>query len=195
MRNGFIGQHGSRQVAHDLMHFDQDLPGVLLVESNRFDMRTNFAPLLCPVVRRVGARRRAGIGTLYRHFPERSDLVAPVFRHQIDACANAANDLATKHGRGEALARWLQRYAAFVGTKRGLAKALHSGNPAFDILPANFNQRLEPALRGLLESAVAAGEIRTDVAAESFLGAVAGLCMQAYNNGPGECQSDGRPAR
>ena len=49
MPNGFIGQHGSRQIAHDLMHFDQDLPGVLLVESNRFHMRTNFAPLLCPV--------------------------------------------------------------------------------------------------------------------------------------------------
>ena len=113
--------------------------------------------------------RRAGIGTLYRHFPERSDLVAAVFRHQIDACANAANDLATKHGPGEAL--------------------------AFDTLPANFNQRLEPALRGLLESAVAAGEIRTDVAAVGLLGAVEGLCMQAYSNGPGECQSDGRPAR
>ena len=49
MPNEFIGQHGSGQVAHDLMHFDQDLPGVLLVESNRFHMGTNFAPLLCPV--------------------------------------------------------------------------------------------------------------------------------------------------
>ena len=81
-------------------------------------------------------------------------------------------------------ARWLQRYAAFIGTKRGLAKALHSGNPAFDTLPAYFNERLEPALRGLLESAGAAGEVRTDVAAEGLLGAVAGLCMQAYNKGP-----------
>jgi hypothetical protein len=114
----------------------------------------------------------------------RTRSAAAVFRHQIDACANAAHDLATKHGPGEALARWLQRYAAFIGTKRGLAKALHSGNPAFDTLPAYFNQRLEPALRGLLESVAAAGEVRTDVAAEGLLGAVAGLCMQAYNKGP-----------
>jgi hypothetical protein len=96
----------------------------------------------------------------------------------------AAHDLATKHGPGEALARWLQRYAAFIGIKRGLAKTLHSGNPAFDTLPAYFNQRLEPALRGLLESAAAAGEVRTDVAAKGLLGAVAGLGMQAYNKGP-----------
>jgi AcrR family transcriptional regulator len=135
-------------------------------------------------VREIAEKAGVGIGTVYRHFPERSNLVAAVFRQQIDACANAAHDLATKHGPGEALARWLQRYAAFIGTKRGLAKALHSGNPAFDTLPAYFNQRLEPALQGLLESAVAAGEIRADVAAEGLLGAVAGLCMQAYTKGP-----------
>jgi hypothetical protein len=49
MPNGFIGQYDSRQVAHDLMHFDQDLPGLFLAETNRFHMRTNFAPLLYPV--------------------------------------------------------------------------------------------------------------------------------------------------
>ena len=38
--------------------------------------------------------------------------------------------------------------------------------------------------RELLESAVTAGEMRTDVAAEGLLGAVAGLCMQADNQGP-----------
>src|SRR5580704_4177155 len=72
-------------------------------------------------VREIAEKAGVGIGTVYRHFPERSDLVAAVFRHQIDACANAAHELATKHGPGEALARWLQRYAAFIGTKRGLA--------------------------------------------------------------------------
>jgi hypothetical protein len=35
----------------------------------------------------------------------------------------------------------------------------------FDILPAYFQQRLEPALRKLLESALAAGEARTSIAA------------------------------
>jgi hypothetical protein len=46
---GSSASTGSRQVAHDLMHFDQDLPGVVLVERNRFHMPINFAPLLCPV--------------------------------------------------------------------------------------------------------------------------------------------------
>jgi len=47
-----------------------------------------------------------------------------------------------------------------------------------------FKQRLEPALRALLKSAVAAGQVRTDIAAEEILGAVASLCTHAYEQGP-----------
>jgi hypothetical protein len=51
-------------------------------------------------------------------------------------------------------------------------------------LPAYFFQRLEPALRSLLESAAAAGEVRTDFAAADLLDAVASLCRTAYDRGP-----------
>jgi AcrR family transcriptional regulator len=135
-------------------------------------------------VREIAVRAGVGVGTVYRHFPQRSDLIVAVFRHEVDACADAAPVLAAEHGPGEALARWMQRYAAFIATKRGLATALHSGNPAFDTLPAYFQQRLEPALRALLEAATAAGEVRTDIAAEDLLGAVASLCRHAYEQGP-----------
>ena len=76
-------------------------------------------------VREIAVRAGVGVGTVYRHFPERSDLIAAVFRREIDACANAAPILAAEHAPGEALARWMQRYAAFIATKRGLATALH----------------------------------------------------------------------
>jgi AcrR family transcriptional regulator len=135
-------------------------------------------------VREIAEKAGVGIGTVYRHFPQRSDLVAAVFRHEIDACADAALILAAEREPGEALARWMQRYAAFIATKRGLATALHSGDPAFDTLPAYFQQRLEPALRALLVAAAAAGEVRTDISAEELLGAVASLCMHAYKRGP-----------
>ena len=139
-------------------------------------------------VREIAEKAGVGIGTLYRHFPQRADLVAAVFRHEIDACADAAPILAAEHSPGEALAKWMQRYAAFVATKRGLAAALHSGNPAFDTLPAYFNQRLRPAFRMLLESAAAAGEVRTDVDADDILSAVASLCMTADADRPGHTQ-------
>ncbi len=139
-------------------------------------------------VREIAARAGVGVGTVYRHFPQRADLVAAVFRREIDACADAAPILAAAHGPGEALARWMQRYAAFVATKRGLASALHSGNPVFDTLPAYFEKRLRPALRTLLEAAATAGEVRGDVEPDELLGAVARLCMQAREDRPGHSE-------
>ena len=139
-------------------------------------------------VRQIAAKAGVGLGTVYRHFPQRSDLIAAVFRHEIDACADAAPLLAGAHEPGEALARWMLRYVDFVAAKRGLAPALHSGDPAFDTLRAYFEQRLRPALRTLLTSAAAAGEVRSDVDADDILGAVASLCSSAHNDGPGRAE-------
>jgi len=77
-----------------------------------------------------------GVGTLYRHFPQRSDLVKAVFQHGVDACADAAPALAAANEPGAALEQWLRQYTVFVGTKRGLAAALHSGDPAYGACPA-----------------------------------------------------------
>jgi AcrR family transcriptional regulator len=139
-------------------------------------------------VREIAQRAGVGLGTLYRHFPQRADLIAAVFRREIDACADAAPILSAEHPPFEALAAWMQRYAAFVAAKRGLAEALHSGDPAYDTLPRYFDQRLRPAVRSLLEAAVAAGEVRADVDADELLGAAASLCMSAHNAGPGRAE-------
>lgn len=134
-------------------------------------------------VREIAVKAGVGIGTVYRHFPQRSDLIAAVFCHEVDACADAAPVLAAKHGPGEALARWMQRYADFVATKRGLATALHSGDPAFDTLPVYFEKRLLPALRTLLDAATVAGEVRADIEPWDILRAVGSLCMSAHDGG------------
>lgn len=127
-------------------------------------------------VRAIAEQAGVGIGTLYRRFPQRSDLIVAVFRHQVDACADAAPVLAGKYEPAEALSRWMQRYADFLAKKRGLAAALHSGDPAFKTLPAYFDQRLVPALRALLDSAAAAGEVRSDVDPSELLQAVGNMC-------------------
>lgn len=133
-------------------------------------------------VREIAEEAGVGVGTLYRHFPQRSDLIVAVFRHQVDACADAAEVLAAEHEPLEALALWMQRYADFIATKRGLAAALHSGDPAFTTLPAYFIERLRPALGALLDTAAKAGEVRADVAPDDLLSAVSSLCMSAHDN-------------
>ncbi|WP_066366951.1 TetR/AcrR family transcriptional regulator [Herbidospora mongoliensis] len=116
-----------------------------------------------------------GVGTLYRHFPLRSDLVKAVFQRGVDACADAAPALSAAHEPGAALAEWLLRYTEFLATKRGLASALHSGDPAFESLPGYFMGRLGPTLGTLLETARSSGEIQADVTPEDLLYAVATL--------------------
>jgi AcrR family transcriptional regulator len=125
-----------------------------------------------------------GVGTLYRHFPQRSDLVKAVLQRGIDACADAGPALSATHEPGTALAMWLQLYTEFLATKRGLATALHSGDPAFDALPGYFAERMGPALGSLLEAATASGEIRSDISAMDLLHAIAQLCMPVPGEGP-----------
>jgi AcrR family transcriptional regulator len=135
-------------------------------------------------VREIAERAGVGLGTVYRHFPQRSDLIVAVFQTQVDACADAASVLAGKYEPDEALARWIQRYVDFITTKRGLAAALHSGDPAYLALPAYFNKRLQPALQTLLDAAVAAKAVRPGIEAYDLLLAVANLCRGPRDKEP-----------
>ncbi len=135
-------------------------------------------------MREIAGRAGVGVGTIYRHFPQRADLIAAVFRREVDACADAAPRLLRAHAPGEALDRWMQRYVDFIVAKRGLAAALHAGGPAFETLPAYFDSRLEPALQSLLDAAAAAGELRADARPYDLLRAVASLCMPSSNGDP-----------
>ena len=133
-------------------------------------------------VRDIATKAGVAIGTVYRHFPQRSDLIAAVFRREIDECADAAAHLAQHETPYEALRQWMQRFSAFFATKRGLAVALHSGEPAYAALPGHFEARLRPALQNLLNSAIVAGEVRSDIAAQELLGAIARLSMSEVDS-------------
>jgi AcrR family transcriptional regulator len=135
-------------------------------------------------VREIAERAGVGLGTVYRHFPHRSNLIVAVFQSRVDACADAASVLASKYEPGEALARWMQRFVDFIATKRGLAAALHSGDPAYSALPGYFNKRLLPALKTLLDTAVSAGVVRPGIEAEDLLRAVATLCHGPHGAEP-----------
>lgn len=128
-------------------------------------------------VRDIAQKAGVGVGTFYRHFPDRAGLIAAVFRREVDACAEAAPQLSAELPPFEAMAAWLQVFSGFITTKRGLASALHAGSPVFESLPAYFDQKLRPALARLLAEAVAAGDARGDVEADDIIGAVASLSM------------------
>ena len=125
----------------------------------------------------IAERAGVGVGTVYRRFPKRSDLIVAVFRREVDGCADAAQILAAEPEPFDALSRWILRYLDLIMTKRGLAAALHSGESAYESLPGYFEERLLPSLQGLLEAA--GSEIRADISPAELLRAVGLLCPPA----------------
>jgi AcrR family transcriptional regulator len=134
-------------------------------------------------VRDIAAKAGVGIGTVYRHFPTRADLVVAVYRHQVEACAEAGPALlansSTPHA---ALAQWINLFVDFLVTKHGLAKALQSDAAAFETLHAYFLDRLVPVCAQLLDAAATAGEIRAGTDAYELMLGVGNLCIGADNN-------------
>lgn len=126
-------------------------------------------------MRDIAARAGVGVGTIYRNYPQRSDLIIAVFRNEVDETAAEAERLAAEHSPPEALRLWAARFARFVATKRGFASALHSGDPAYRPLPDYFLGTLGPKVQAILDAGVRDGTIRDDVQANDLIHALSRL--------------------
>ena len=134
-------------------------------------------------VREIAAEAGVGTGTVYRHFPTRADLIIAVYRHQVEACANAGPELlATSDSPYAALGQWVDLFVDFLITKHGLAAALHSGDANFDALHAYFLDRLVPVCGQLLDAAAEAGEIVSDIEPRILMRGFGNLCIGADND-------------
>ncbi len=131
-------------------------------------------------VREIAGRAGVGVATIYRHFPTRADLVVAVYRHQVEACAEAGPALLARHASPHAaLVRWIELFVDFLVTKHGLAEALRSDSAAFATLHAYFLDRLVPVCAEILGAAAAAGEVHSDIAALELMRGVGNLCIGA----------------
>ena len=129
-------------------------------------------------VRDIAAAAGVGMGTIYRHFPTRADLVVAVYRHQVEACAEAGPVLlATAGSPFAALRQWVDLFVDFLVTKHGLAKALQSDSGGFETLHAWFLDRLVPVCAHLLDAAVDAAEIKPGTHAYELMRGIGNLCI------------------
>jgi AcrR family transcriptional regulator len=140
-------------------------------------------------VRDIAAKAGVGMGTIYRHFPTRADLIIAVYRYQVEACAEAGPALleacATPYA---ALGQWINLFVDFLVTKHGLAAVLQSDKASFDSLHAYFLDRLVPVCAQLLDAAADSGEIRSDIKAYELMRGVGSLCA----SGRGDPDYDAR---
>ncbi|AKS35108.1 TetR/AcrR family transcriptional regulator [Mycolicibacterium goodii] len=133
-------------------------------------------------VRDIAARAGVGMGTIYRHFPTRADLIIAVYRHQVDACAEAGPRLLEQHGPYDALSRWVDQFVDFLVTKHGLAAAMHSDDTRYQTLHAYLLDRLLPVCAHLLDATARSGEIRSGVDPYVFMRGIGNLCIGAEDD-------------
>jgi AcrR family transcriptional regulator len=124
----------------------------------------------------VAKRASVGIGTLYRHFPTREALFEAVYRREVQQLSELAEQLEDETSPVEALRRWLHSDIELVATKKGMATALALAVHGPSKLYADSLERLAKAVGVLLDRAVAAGEIRSDISPKDLLRALVGMC-------------------
>jgi AcrR family transcriptional regulator len=123
----------------------------------------------------IAERAGVGIGTLYRHFPTREHLVEVIYRREVEALCQAADDLAKKHPPDVALAEWMQRFVDYIAAKRGMAnslKLLLASNSEFF---AEASGKIPAALQRLVDAAITQGSIRADIESSDLLQALSGI--------------------
>ena len=125
----------------------------------------------------VARRAGVGIGTLYRHFPTREALYEAVYRREVEQLGDFAEQLRNDPKPVEALRRWLRSTVEFVATKKGMMAALALAAHASPELNNYSRERLSKAVGALLDRAVAAGEIRSDLSPEDLIRALVGMCL------------------
>jgi AcrR family transcriptional regulator len=120
-----------------------------------------------------------GIGTLYRHFPTRETLVEAAYRNELDRLCAAAPELLAELPPERALRAWMDRFVAYMTTKRGMADALRaliaSGGDPY----AHSRDRMTSALARCLDAGAAAGTLRSDLAADDVLVGLSGVTLSA----------------
>jgi AcrR family transcriptional regulator len=118
-----------------------------------------------------------GIGTLYRHFPNREALVEAIYRAELAEVAAAAEQLLKRHPPRTALRRWMDRYASFVAAKRGMAESLHAIFDSGAVEPSQTRDSLVGAVDMLLRAGADDETLRADVPADDVVSSLIGIFL------------------
>ncbi|MDX6376429.1 MAG: hypothetical protein QOE98_732 [Gaiellaceae bacterium] len=149
-------------------------PNVASQRPMRADARRNYDKLIAAAreafteddstasLEDIARRAQVGIGTLYRHFPTRKDLLAGVYQEEVEALCRSADDFADLPP-WEALAGWLHRFVGYAATKKALAQELVNVDPE-DQAFRSCRDAVNATGNALLERARAAGVVRPDAA-------------------------------
>jgi AcrR family transcriptional regulator len=120
-----------------------------------------------------------GIGTLYRRFPTREQLVDATYRYETTRLADRAPDLLHELPADRALRAWMSQVLDYLDTKQGMAESLRSLLRSDAELSSRTREQLTAAVETLRLAGIAQGVIRETVPAPDILMALAGITLVA----------------
>lgn len=126
----------------------------------------------------VAERAGVGIGTLYRHFPNRNALIEAAYRHEVeDLCDAAPRLLRPDRPAVDSLREWMGRFVRYAATKRGMGGALRAAMGSDSPVFGETRASIVSALAVLLEAGRTDGSVRTDVDAEDVMRAMGAVWL------------------
>ncbi|MEV6976384.1 helix-turn-helix domain-containing protein [Kitasatospora sp. NPDC093806] len=130
-------------------------------------------------LRDVARRAGVGLGTLYRHFPNRDALLEALLHRRFEQLAERADALAATEPSGRALGTWLHEFTLGAGAYHGLSGALLAtlNEPGSSLHAACLVNR--QACGRLLAAAQRDGLVRADVDAVDLFALANGLAWIA----------------
>jgi AcrR family transcriptional regulator len=166
-------------------------PRVAVQRPHRADARRNFDALLEAArdvfaeqgtsgsLEEVARRAGVGIGTLYRHFPQREALVEAVYREQVADLRAGAEALLRKHSPARALRAWMDLFADWADAKRGMVRTLAAMRSDATLDVGMSRREIESIIATILAAGAKAGDLRADADPADLRSLLSGILATA----------------
>lgn len=161
-------------------------PETLIARPKRADARRNYERVLAAAreafaeggestaLEEIARRAGVGIGTLYRHFPNRQALLEALYVNEVEEVCRSAAEL-DGSDPWEALNTWFERLLGYLATKQALAQELLNyfdrDATLFQVCRTSLYDAGDPLLRHAQE----AGVVRRDVEFPEVMQMVMGI--------------------
>jgi AcrR family transcriptional regulator len=183
----------NRQATTTVIEDDLDRHGEAVDPARpmRADARRNYERLVAAardVFNRLGGETSmdaiakeagVGVGTLYRHFPKRIDVVEAVYQTDVDMLVDTANEVVATMEPWPALVAWLEAFISYASTKRNFLSELHESFEKSPELRVASRERIVSALSIVLDRAQQAGVVRQDLDGPDLMQLLGSMCMSA----------------
>ena len=125
----------------------------------------------------VARRAEVGIGTLYRHFPTRLDLLESIYREDVDRLSAFATKVAAEQPPWDAMVTWLEAFSNYAATKRVLLHEILNVAGRDAAILSHSRIVITEAAELVVGRAQRAGAVRTDIEVSDVTRLVGGCTM------------------